>query len=97
MLEMKKIASIGLRIATVSLLTGLALTMWHVVRTYKALDASEAAANVSLPLWPMAIAILIAFVGFLIFIICNCVHSIQTRANRTLNTENTRANQSARR
>jgi len=90
MLEMKKIASIGLRIATVSLLTGLALTMWHFVRTYKALAASEAAANVSLPLWPMAIAVPIAFTGFLIFIICNCVNSIQTGAKRTLNTENSK-------
>jgi TRAP-type C4-dicarboxylate transport system permease small subunit len=83
MLEMKKLASIGLRIATVSLLTGIALTMWQVVRTYKALAASEEATNLNLSIWPMAIAILIAFPGFLAFIICSCFISIRSRAKRT--------------
>ena len=85
---MKRIANIGLRIATASLLTGLALTLWQVVHTYKGLAASEEATNLSLSIWPMAIAMLIAFAGFLIFIICYCVNLIQTRAKQTLNTEN---------
>jgi len=88
----KKIALIGLYFAIASILTGLIPTLWGIFSTFNALKdqqeigISQLAPQVSLSLWPMTVALMIAFVGFVIFFTGMCTHWIQrARARQAQN------------
>ena len=90
MSKAKKIAIIGLYAAIASLLTGFSLTLWQVVSTFNAVkekvEISELVPQVSMSLRPMMVALMIAFVGFVISFTGMCAHWIQrARARQAQN------------
>ena len=94
MTKAKKIAKIGLYLAIASLLAGLTPTLWLIFSTFNALkdqqeiEISQLVPQVSLSLWPMMVALVPAFVGFVLFFTGMCLHWIQRARERQVQNRN---------